>query len=67
VHSGIEIAREQDRAKATEIESWLEQVAENDNILSMGARTFRVSARLMDRRVDLVGGAMIAAMPQFTA
>ena len=62
VQSGIEITREQDQAKAAEIETWLEQVAETYNVLSMDARTFRVWARLMHRRTDdLVEDAMIAA------
>jgi len=62
IQSGIEITREQDQAKAAEIETWLEQVAETYNVLSMDARTFRVWARLMHRRTDdLVEDAMIAA------
>jgi predicted nucleic acid-binding protein len=62
IQSGIEITREQDQAKAAEIETWLERVAETYNVLSMDARTFRVWARLMHRRTDdLVEDAMIAA------
>jgi toxin FitB len=62
IQSGIEITREQDQAKAAEIEAWLEQVAEAYNVLSMDARTFRSCARLMDRRSDhLIEDAMIAA------
>ncbi len=62
IQSGIEITREQDEAKAAEIEVWLEQVAETYNVLSMDARTFRVWARLMHRRTDnLIEDAMIAA------
>lgn len=62
IQSGIEITREQEEAKAAEIETWLEQVAETYNVLSMDARTFRVWARLMHRRTDdLVEDAMIAA------
>jgi predicted nucleic acid-binding protein len=62
IQSGIEITREQDQAKAAEIETWLEQVAETYNVLSMDPRTFRVWARLMHRRTDdLVEDAMIAA------
>lgn len=62
IQSGIEITREQDQAKAAEIETWLEQVAETYNVLSMDARTFRAWARLMHRRTDdLVEDAMIAA------
>jgi predicted nucleic acid-binding protein len=62
IQSGIEITREQDQAKAAEIETWLERVAETYNVLSMDAGTFRVWARLMHRRTDdLVEDAMIAA------
>jgi toxin FitB len=62
IQSGIEITREQDEAKAAEIEAWLEQVAETYNVLSMDARTFRVWARLMHRRTDnFIEDAMIAA------
>src|SRR5580658_5236986 len=62
IQTGIEITREQDEAKAAEIEAWLEQVAETYNVLSMDARTFRVWARLMHRRTDnLIEDAMIAA------
>ena len=62
IQSGIEITREQDQAKAAAIEAWLGQVAETYNVLSMDARTFRVCARLMQRRTDnLIEDAMIAA------
>ncbi len=62
IQSGIEITREQDQAKAAEIETWLEQVAETYNVLSMDAQSFRVWARLMHRRTDdVVEDAMIAA------
>ena len=62
IQAGLEITRERDQAKATEIETWLEQVAETYNVLSMDARTFRAWARLMHRRSDdLIEDAMIAA------
>ena len=62
IQSGIEITREQDQARAAEIETWLEQVAETYNVLSMDARTFRSWARLMHRRTNnLIEDAMIAA------
>ena len=62
IQSGIEITREQDEAKATEIEAWLERVAETYNITSMDARAFRSWARLMHGRTDdLIEDAMIAA------
>jgi predicted nucleic acid-binding protein len=62
IQAGIEITRDQDPAKAAEIEVWLEQVAETYNVLAMDARAFRCWARLMHRRSDqLVEDAMIAA------
>ncbi|HZS84996.1 MAG TPA: type II toxin-antitoxin system VapC family toxin [Stellaceae bacterium] len=62
IQAGVEITREQDQAKAAEIEAWLEQVAETYNVLSMDGRTFRAWARLMHRRSDdLIEDAMIAA------
>jgi predicted nucleic acid-binding protein len=62
IQSGIEITREQDEAKATEIEEWLKQVAETYNVISMTAQAFRSWARLMHRRPDnLIEDAMIAA------
>jgi predicted nucleic acid-binding protein len=62
IQSGIEITREQDEAKAAEIEAWLEQISETYNVISMDARAFRAWARLMHRRTDdLIEDAMIAA------
>lgn len=62
IQAGIEIAREQDEVKASEIEAWLEMVASAYNVLPMDARTFRAWARLMHRRSDTVyEDAMIAA------
>lgn len=62
IQSCIEITREQDQAKAAEIEVWLEQVVGTFNVLSMDGRTFRAWARLMHRRSDdLIEDAMIAA------
>ena len=62
IQSGVEITREQDEAKAAEIEAWLERVAATYNVLSMDAPIFRAWARLMHRRTDaLIEDAMIAA------
>lgn len=62
IQSGIEITREQDATKASEIEVWLEMVASAYNVLPMDARTFRAWAHLMHRRSDTVyEDAMIAA------
>ena len=62
LQAGIEVTREQDLAKAIEIEAWLDQVAETYNVLPMDARIFRSWARLMHRQPDdLIEDAIIAA------
>ncbi|ENO91303.1 twitching motility protein PilT [Thauera sp. 28] len=62
IQAGIERTREQDRAKAAEIEAWLERVASAWNVLAMDAAAFREWARLMHRQSDtLYEDAMIAA------
>ncbi len=62
IQAGIEMTREQDLAKAQEIEAWLELLANAYNVLPMDARTFRAWARLMHRKSDtLYEDAMIAA------
>ncbi|MBP6900705.1 MAG: type II toxin-antitoxin system VapC family toxin [Burkholderiaceae bacterium] len=62
IQAGIELTREQDAAKAAEIEAWLEQLAQAYNVLPMDAVAFRHWARLMHRRSDtLYEDAMIAA------
>jgi predicted nucleic acid-binding protein len=62
IQAGVEITREQDPAKADEIELWLGEVAQAYNVLSMDAAAFRVWARLMHRRRQaLIEDAMIAA------
>ena len=62
IQAGIEITREQDAAKALELEGWLEQVLATGHVLAMDARAFRCWARLMHRRSDdVIEDAMIAA------
>ena len=62
IQAGIELTRDQDEAKAAQIEAWLELVAGAYNILPMDAATFRAWARLMHHRSDTVyEDAMIAA------
>ena len=59
---GIELTRDQDAAKAAEIEQWVDLVAASCNVLPMDAATFRHWAKLMHRRSDtLYEDAMIAA------
>lgn len=62
LQAGVELTREQDPAKAAEIEAWIERVADASNVLPLDGRTFRTWARLMHRRPDeLLVDALIAA------
>ena len=62
IQTGIEITREQDVAKAEELEVWLNKVLTSYGVLPMDAPVFREWARLMHRRSDtLTEDAMIAA------
>lgn len=62
IQAGIEITREQDEAKAEELEAWLDRVLVSFGVLEMDAMAFREWARLMHGRSDtLVEDAMIAA------
>lgn len=62
IQAGIELTRDQDAAKAAEIERWADLVAASYNTLPMDAQTFRLWARLMHRRSNtLYEDAMIAA------
>ena len=62
IQAGIERTREQDSAKAAEVEYWLGQVVDSYGILPMDAVAFREWARLKHRISDsLFEDAMIAA------
>jgi toxin FitB len=62
IQAGIEITREQDPAKASEIEAWLDQIIGSWNVLPMDTAAFRLWAKLMHRKSDaIVDDAMIAA------
>lgn len=63
IQAGIERTRDQDSAKASEIERWLDQVSDTFNILSLDGPAFRCWARLMHRQsTTLYEDAMIAAL-----
>ena len=63
IQAGIEITRDQDPARAAELEAWLEQTLRSFAILPMDAAAFRQWARLMHRRpAALTNDAMIAAV-----
>ncbi len=62
IQAGIELTRDQDPAKADEIQAWLEQVASTFSVIAMDGAAFRMWARLMHRQSDtLYEDAMIAA------
>ncbi len=62
LQAGVEITREQDPAKAEEIEAWISQLEQTWNVVPMDGRAFRAWARLMQHRSDeLLEDAMIAA------
>ena len=62
IQAGVEITREQDEAKAEELETWLDKVLVSYGVLPMDAPAFREWARLMRRRSDTMSeDAMIAA------
>lgn len=62
IQAGIEVTREQDEAKAAELEAWLDVLASAYNVLPMDAVTFREWRRLTHRKSDtLLEDALIAA------
>ena len=63
IQAGIEITREQDAAKAEELDGWLALVLDTYQVFPVDAAAFREWARLMHRRSDtLLQDAMIAAV-----
>lgn len=62
IQAGIEMTRNQDSAKAEELETWLNKVLDSYGVLSMDAAAFREWARLKHRKSNtLIEDAMIAA------
>ena len=62
IQAGIELAREQDEAKATELDVWLDRLLLSYGVVPMDAPAFREWARLMHRRSETMSeDAMIAA------
>ena len=62
IQAGIEITREQDPAKAEELEVWLDKVQASYAVLPLDAATFREWARLMHGKSDTITeDAMITA------
>jgi predicted nucleic acid-binding protein len=54
IEAGIELTREQDPQKALAIGSWLDQLVDNSQVLSLGANTMRIWGRLMHRKSNTV-------------
>ena len=62
IQAGIEITREQDTAKAAELERWLDQVLATYRVLPQDGPVFREWARLLHGKSDtLATDALIAA------
>lgn len=63
IQAGIEITREQDAAKADELEEWLDQVLAAYSVLPVDAAAFKEWARLTHRNsATLIQDALIAAV-----
>jgi toxin FitB len=52
IQAGIELTREQDAEKASQIESWLEQIASAYGTLPMDGKAFSICASLMHGSSD---------------
>ena len=62
IQAGIEITRQQDAAKAEELDAWLDRVLTTYNVVALDAASFRVWGKLMHRQSNtLIQDAMIAA------
>lgn len=62
LQAGVEMTRERDPAKASEIEGWIDALAATQNILPMTGTIFRKWTQLMHNRPPhLIEDAMIAA------
>lgn len=62
LQAGIERARRQDPAKASEIERWIDRLPASYHVLPMDTACFREWGRIMDKKPpELLQGAMIAA------
>lgn len=63
LQAGVEVTREQDEAKAQELQDWVDLVGAAYNVLPMDGSAFRVWATLIHRKSDTLNeDAMIAAV-----
>ena len=62
LQAGVELTKRQNPTKASEIESWLDQLAASYQVLAIDVPCFREWGRIMDGKPDqLLEDAMIAA------
>jgi predicted nucleic acid-binding protein len=62
LQAGVELTRKQDSAKAGQIESWIDKVAQSFQVIPMDIAAFREWAKLMNGQPDsMIEDAMIAA------
>lgn len=65
IQRGIELTRIQDRAKASELEAWADEIAASMDVVPADATIFRAWARLLHGKSEtLMIDAMIAATAQ---
>ena len=63
LQAGVELTREQDGAKAQELQDWVDLVASSYKVLPMDGSAFRMWATLIHRKSDTLNeDAMIAAI-----
>ena len=63
IQAGIEITRQQDPAKADQLESWLDLILVTHEVLAVDAPAFRIWAKRMHRQSNtLMQDALIAAV-----
>ena len=63
LQAGVELTREQDEAKAQELQDWVDLMAVSYNVLPMDGAAFRMWAKLIHRKSDTLNeDAMIAAV-----
>jgi len=63
LQAGVELTREQDEAKARELQDWVDLMAASYKVLPMDGDAFRMWAKLIHRKSDTLNeDAMIAAI-----
>lgn len=68
IQSGIELTRDRDAAKASEIERWLDAIAATMQVIAADGEVMRLWARMMHRRPQaLLEDALIAATAKLRA